>query len=114
MNQLKRSECAILTLVLKGKWFDMIASGEKREEYRDRNVWEKRIINWLRRYNQQCEIRYLVVAFQRGYRKPSMWFELKYVGTENAIRDKHKHPEWGEPKTPHFVISLGERIELVD
>ena len=26
MEQLKRSECAILPLVLKGKWYDMIAS----------------------------------------------------------------------------------------
>jgi hypothetical protein len=33
MKQLKRSECAILPLVLKGKWYDMIASGEKREEF---------------------------------------------------------------------------------
>ena len=35
MKQLKRSECAILPLVLDGEWYDMIASGEKKEEYRD-------------------------------------------------------------------------------
>ena len=34
MIELKRSSCAILPLVLKGKWFDMIERGEKREEYR--------------------------------------------------------------------------------
>lgn len=39
MKQLKRSECAILPLVLKGKWYDMIASGEKREEYRDAKLF---------------------------------------------------------------------------
>ena len=24
------------------------------------------------------------------------------------------HPEWGEPKTAHYAIVLGERVELVD
>lgn len=33
MKQLKRSQCSILPLVLRGKWYDMIAAGEKREEY---------------------------------------------------------------------------------
>lgn len=27
MKQLKRSQCAILPLVLKGKWYDLIKSG---------------------------------------------------------------------------------------
>ena len=27
----KRNMCCVLTLVLKKKWFDMIASGEKKE-----------------------------------------------------------------------------------
>ena len=31
MIELKRSRCAILPLVLKGKWFDMIERGEKRD-----------------------------------------------------------------------------------
>lgn len=34
MIEIERSRCAVLPLVLKGKWFDMIARGEKREEYR--------------------------------------------------------------------------------
>ena len=34
MIKLQRSRCSILPLVLKGKWFDMIERGEKREEYR--------------------------------------------------------------------------------
>lgn len=112
MRQLKRNECAILSLVLKGKWFDMIARGEKREEYRDSAVWDKRIRNWLLRFNQNPEITHLVVAFQRGYRKPSMWFEVKYGCTEEVIRTRH--PEWGEPEAPHYIIILGERVELVD
>ena len=34
----------ILTLTLKKKWFDMIASGEKKEEYREiKPYWTKRL-----------------------------------------------------------------------
>lgn len=46
----------ILDLVLKGKWYDMIASGEKREEYREiKPYWEKRLVdyNGLRNYYRQ-------------------------------------------------------------
>lgn len=112
MKQLKRSECAILPLVLKGKWYDMIASGEKKEEYRARGMWDKRIKKWFCRFIQDPEITNLVIAFQRGYRKPSMWFELNGVCSDEYIRVKH--PEWGEPETPHYIITLGERVELVD
>ena len=112
VTELPRSRCSILPLVLKGKWYDMIASGEKREEYRARGVWNKRITKWLHRFNQTPEITHLVVAFQRGYRKPSMWFEVECVCSEEVIRTKH--PEWGEPAEPHFIIKLGGRVELTD
>ena len=35
MMKIKKCECSVLHLVLKKKWYDMIASGEKREEYRE-------------------------------------------------------------------------------
>lgn len=36
-----------LDLVLKGKWYDMIASGEKTEEYREiKPYWEKRLLDY--------------------------------------------------------------------
>ncbi|MBQ7252654.1 MAG: hypothetical protein IJS32_08650, partial [Kiritimatiellae bacterium] len=48
MRKLERSKCAVLPLVLKGKWFRMIESGEKREEYRAATqYWGKRFANWL-------------------------------------------------------------------
>jgi hypothetical protein len=110
MKQLKRSECAILPLVLKGKWYDMIASGEKKEEYRDaRLFWRKRIAN----VNNKAHIGYdkpIVVAFSRGYKKQDMF----YVVDKILYADGSGHPEWGEPETPHYVIKLGERVELVD
>lgn len=37
----------ILDLVLKGKWYDMIASGQKTEEYREiKPYWEKRLLDY--------------------------------------------------------------------
>ncbi len=109
MRTLRRSECSILPLVLKGKWYDMIASGEKREEYRDaKPYWNKRlcVFKWEEPWNQH----YWVVAFSRGYVKPSMYF---LVGNLRP-RDWCGHPEWGEPETPHWVITLGDRVELED
>ena len=62
MMKLKRSECAVLSLVLKGKWYDMIERGEKREEYRDDKVyWAIRLVNW------DDDGRKCVVEFRRGY-----------------------------------------------
>ena len=47
MDEIRRNKCAILSLVLKGKWFDMIAHGGKREEYRDATkYWRTRFNNW--------------------------------------------------------------------
>lgn len=107
MKQLKRNECAILPLVLKGKWYDLIASGENKEEYRAYGpYWSNRL------HYFQCRARdkIAIVSFSRGYKKAGIFFRI------SSIRKEHKseHPEWGEPETPHYVISLGERVELVD
>lgn len=107
MKQLKRSECVVLPLVLKGKWYDMIASGEKREEYREfKPYW----INRLIRFFDKTKDKEHIVSFSKGYKKADMFFEIN-----NVFRyGKSDHPEWGEPETPHYVISLGEHVELVD
>ena len=109
---LARSRCSILSLVLKGKWFDMIASGEKREEYRlSTPYWRKRLHNWDRK-------------FRRGYAKdaPRMAFWCRGIETVSGLMpyaylkhpaDRCVHPEWGEPDEPHFFIELGGRVRLV-
>lgn len=107
MRKLKRSECAILRLVLKRKWYDMIASGEKREEYRDeKSYWNKRISRW---FNLGMARVHHVVAFSLGYAKPTMLLRARCVVLTNH---RTAHPKWGEPDTPHWVITLGERVEL--
>lgn len=105
MRKLNRSECAILPLVLKGKWYDMIASGEKLEEYREaKPYWRKRILRWL--YDQRT---IHVVGFSRGYRTANMFF---IACTSWNTRIGVEHPEWGERADEHYIIHLFERVEL--
>ena len=108
MKQLRRERCAVLPLVLKGKWYDMIACGKKLEEYRDESkYWRVRIGNW---WDKMPGLH--VVEFRRGYRKdaPKMWFVVGGV----LFRFSGYNYTWGESMWPHFAIALGERVELVD
>ena len=108
MRKLKRSECAVLQLVLKGKWYDMIASGEKREEYRLQTpYWAIRLSNW-----DNIDATAHVVEFRLGYAKDAP--RVACLSSWYTATDKCRHPEWGEPDTLHYVIILGERVELED
>ena len=121
MEALKRDKCAILSLVLKGKWFDMIAHGGKREEYRDATkYWRIRFNNWDARTTAE---RPPIVEFRRGYapNAPRMTYWCMGLETTTGMKpyayvdqtsDKLRHPSWGEPSTPHFVIELGGRVVL--
>lgn len=113
--RMKRSECAVLPLVLKGKWFDMITSGEKREEYRDAtDYWRRRLFNW-----DMAMDRAPVVEFRHGYARDAerVAFWCMGLSTAGGMRafaytEGASHLEWGEPAAPHFVIRLGGRVEL--
>ena len=90
-----------LSLVLKKKWYDMIDSGAKKEEYREiTSYWKKRMNN--------CRVRqYKTVTFYLGYAKnrPSMTFAL-----DRIMIDKGNY-KWGaEPGKLYFVIKLGKRL----
>lgn len=109
MRRLKRSECAVLPLVLKGRWYDMIARGEKHEEYRDYGeYWSQRVDAWFARSRS----RWQVVEFRRGYaaNAPRMAFIVEKV----RLRDVAVFRDWGEQNGMHFAIYLGERVELTD
>lgn len=113
MDKLLRKNCAVLPLVLKAKWYDMIESGKKLEEYRDaKEYWRVRIENWY-----HARKPHHVVAFSRGRRRPTMFFtaepksgDLWWPDVETRRADAF--PEWGEPETPHYVLRLGRRVEL--
>ena len=101
----------------------MIASGEKREEYRLPTLyWRKRLHNWDRKFTENTSP---IVEFRRGYAKdaPRMAFWCRGVETVSGLMPYGYvdatvacclHPEWGEPNEPHFFIELGGRVELTD
>ena len=119
-----------LKLVLKKKWYDMIASGEKKEEYREyKAYWISRLCaqdkhgdkclpgSAIGERNPLCELcigtfhnfvpkDYDKITFYLGYAKdrPSMTFNVKSV-TLGSGKEK-----WGaEPGKEYFVFRLGER-----
>ena len=122
MDEIKREKCAILSLVLKGKWYDMIEHGGKREEYRDATkYWRIRLNNWDKRFTAHNTP---VVEFRRGYshNAPRMAFWCLGIETVSGMMpyayvdehsDKPRHSEWGEPSTPHFFIELGGRVTII-
>ena len=118
---LPKRNCAILSLVLKGKWYDMIASGEKREEYRAPTLyWRKRFHRWDKKVSADvCP----VVEFRRGYAKDAPRMAFWCLGCETASGmlgyayidetvAKTRHPDWGEPEGPHLMIELGGRVTI--
>ena len=118
-----------LSLVLKRKWFDMIASGEKTEEYREiKPYWVSRLggcFKWcsqnllgfpfnrcvncenISHLNQIASNGYDNVTFHLGYAKnrPSMTFAIKEIAINPG------RTEWGAEKGKmYFVIKLGKRL----
>lgn len=89
----------ILHLTLKGDpWFHMIASGEKKEEYREiKPYWEKRLDG--REYD--------TVKFRWGYRKDSPVMYVEYKGVEKGGQGV---PKWGWD-SECYRIKLGKIIK---
>jgi len=88
----------VLRLTLKKKWFDMIASGEKTEEYRTPSAWI---------FSRLIGKEYDVVEFSNGYGKHVPRVVVKYFGW-------HQGPgrsEWGGTwQNRYVVIRLGHVI----
>lgn len=88
----------VLHLTLKKKWFDLIASGVKKEEYREcKPYWQTRLLN--RNFEAVC--------FRNGYGKdaPAILVEFKGIFRGLGII------EWGAPyMVPVYVLKLGKII----
>jgi len=111
----------MLHLTLTKKWFGMILSGEKKEEYREQKIfWYSRLCKMVVPLN--CEIgnhevcthapedkfiHFDFIEFRNGYSKdaPTMTVECKGVTTGTG------RPEWGAPSHPVFIIKLGDILE---
>lgn len=117
-----------LHLVLKRRWWDMIASGKKKEEYREVcHYWAVRLLdekgNWYLKHTTfpvgigSC-LRWLImqkdisfenfenVCFHLGYTNVTIMFKILSISINVG------KSEWGaENNKEYFVIKLGERIK---
>ncbi|MGB0896900.1 MAG: ASCH domain-containing protein [Flavobacteriaceae bacterium] len=95
-----------LHLTLKKKWFFLILSGVKKEEYREiKPYWSKRL---TQRDNPFKFVKYDTITFKNGYSKnaPTMVVELKGVKYGECV------PEWSDNyEGKAFVLSLGDILE---
>lgn len=91
----------ILHLTLNKKWFDMILSGDKKEEYREiKPYWQKRLMIISPAYTH--------VKFTNGYGKnrPSFIVELKFISTG------YGRESWGaQDGIRYYCLRLGEIIK---
>jgi len=84
-----------LKLVLTRKWYEMILSGEKKEEYREIKPF------WNKRLNKK----YDSVIFYHGYAKDRPCFEIECKGIEQSLGII----KWGaKPKKVCWIIKLGD------
>lgn len=86
-----------LHLVVTKKWFDLIKSGQKKEEYRVvKPFWEKRL-----------KKEYHSILFQLGYSKNAPKMKIEYKGLETReIISEH----FGIFPVNCYVLKLGEII----
>lgn len=119
-----------LYLPLKKRWYEMIESGVKTEEYRDLSEYW---ISRLTRYGDDGKLngklyanflstspnvlklnieggimrfaRFEAVKFSYGYTKRTMTFECKGISIGRG------DSKWGAPDNDVFIVKLGKRIE---
>lgn len=89
----------MLTLPIKKKWFDMIVSGEKKEEYREvKPYYDNRFKNIY--YATSGDQPYIL--FRNGYSKNSPTIKCKTVITKGLGK-----MEWGaEPGKEYYVLHI--------
>lgn len=90
----------VLHLTLKRKWFDMIASGVKREEYREaKPYWTKRLT--VKEYD--------AIHFRNGYSRTAPTVTVEFIGLDFGMG----FPEWGAPKDERvYILRLGRVLEV--
>lgn len=99
-EQNMESSKKILHLTLKKKWFDMIASGEKKEEYREmKSYWITRLWD----IDAGRSIKWDVVRFRNGYSKDAPTMDVEFLETTTG----HGREEWGGSGHT-FIILLGK------
>ena len=100
----------MLVLPIKKKWFDMILSGQKKEEYREiKPYWTKRFNNILNKHltisrnvEKDCREFYqcIVVCFKNGYKSNSPKLKCKC-----KLKIKEGKEEWGAEKRKRILCT---------
>lgn len=102
----------ILHLTLKKKWFDMILSGEKPEEYREiKPYWIKRLMCCEDEENKDSLeawsfLGFDVIKFKNGYSKTAREMTIEHFQTDQG----QGRAEWGGGAKEVFIIHLGKII----
>ena len=87
----------MLTLPIKKIWFDMILSGEKKEEYRNITPYYT-----TRFYNIVGTDNKLTVKLQNGYSK-----NAPFIIINASLSIGCGKPEWGaEPNIEYYILSI--------
>ena len=88
----------MIILPIKKKWFDMILSGEKKEEYRDiKPFYTKKFMREGLFYNRNA-----VIMFRNGYSNISPTFKALC-----ALYIKEGKEEWGAiPEQKYYVLKI--------
>lgn len=91
----------ILHLTLKKKWFDMILSGEKQDEYREiKPYWTKRLTGKKHTH----------IQFTNGYGKNRPSFIIEYV----ELWQGYGLTRWGAPGIRKvYILSLGKIVNTL-
>lgn len=102
---------ATIPMPIKKKWFDMIKSGKKTEEYRS--------MRWYQILRNLCEMAYkekriACIELINGYgaNRPRIIVGMSYMEVRpNELPPRH--PEWGEPSGDRVVIGIAHVFKSV-
>ena len=114
----KNKTLKILHLHVDYRWYDMVKSGIKTEEYRiNKPYWVNRLteikygkllFSYRNGYEPIPFKHYDAVMYYRGYSKERMLLECKGISYDTG------NTEWGAPKDEKvFVIKLGGELTLI-
>lgn len=94
----------MLTLPIKKKWFDMILSGEKKEEYREIKPYYTKRFDWTddNVLNIHTQLMSRTIQLRNGYSKNS-----PAVVCHVVIYKGYGKTEWGaEPNKLYYVLKI--------
>lgn len=104
-----------LHLTLKKEWFDLIAAGVKKEEYREvKPYWIKRLTGLNKIYLSPgwCSLPPCkCIEFRNGYKPDSPRVVVQWLGLEVGTPNPDWFPKDGDLEENVFILKLGKIIK---